>query len=140
MKKYNREIIFLIVVLLFSSLIGCVSYAPGEAPPDLLVNRKWQVVDGLFGKTELQPELFTVIEIKDNKWIETDIHGDLALSGEITKLTNNKITVYWLQTPGADFLKGQHTPYFYKISDGKLFLKLYRDAKVFGSVNCVLVE
>lgn len=117
-----------------------MSYASGEAPSDLLVNRKWQVVSGVFGNSKLQPDKFNTIKITGSKWIETDRNGKLALSGEITKFTNDKITVYWKETPGAEFLKTQHTPYFYKIKSNKLYLTLYREGKVFGNVVCEIVE
>lgn len=140
MKKSNREIIFISIVLLLGVLIGCAStsYAPGEAPSDLLVNRKWQVVSGVFGNYNLPQNKLNIIYITNDTWIEKDINGATVLSGDIIKLTDDKITVKWDYSRDMAIPEG-HTPYFYKVDSDKLMFKLYRDGKVFGTVKCELV-
>ena len=138
--RNSRLLVSFGIVLLLWIVISCTSYAPGESPSDLIMNKSWHVVSGVFGGSHLQPDQFNTIKITKNKWVETDSKGNLSLTGEITKFTDNKITVSWIETPGFDFLKGQHTPYYYKIKSNKLFLTLYREGKVFGHVTCELVE
>ena len=66
MKKYKQKIIIVGTVFLLGLLIGCVSYAPGEAPSDLIINKKWQIIDGVIKANEKDQEGTPHLELSED--------------------------------------------------------------------------